>query len=691
MDASPPPSITWTACGDGFECGTLTAPLAYADPSLGAIDLAVIRLPALSPSARIGALFVAPGGPGQSGVELLRALAPGFVPTMGEVRRRFDLVSFDVRGTGATGPVVACVDDATRAAIPSNVLAAASDAEVDALLDAALAGCTTGTSTESIRHLDTRSTAHDIDRLRQALGDDRISIMGSSYGAWIATVFAATHPDRLRAAVLGSALSGRNSVLDREEEAIRGSEAAVVAFAAWCDIPTAGCAFRPASGTTYAALQTLAQGLVTSPLTSGTRTLDVVTFGTALRGMLYEPRYPDIAAMLVATRDQDPAPAFAALDAFTSISATWKDSPALIHALDDLRPGDAATGLAMWRQRLVGLAADAPLFTLLSGGDRDARVRLLLRATWTADDPVTSVAAPTAPPLLVVSGPSDPVTWRTGAEELVTALGNGSAMLTTDAPGHAGIPSTCSTHRASLYLIDPSAPIAPTGCVERTPRDETPLGTVDAPFVWDGQSSRRAETGLGDFVTAAMLAAVPGADIAVVNGGGLRAGLPASAVLPADTGLRRPQAGYAAGPPYDLVVQDARAISPFSNRVAAVDVTGADLWALLEFAVSQWTSTTGSSPFLQVAGLRVAFSGSAAAGSRVQALTLADGTPIANDTSTTYTLVLPDFVYYGGSGYLGLIDKPAQVGMKIDDALIAAITADPTVTFATDGRIEIRP
>lgn len=64
--------------------------------------------------------------------------------------------------------------------------------------------------------------------------------------------------------------------------------------------------------------------------------------------------------------------------------------------------------------------------------------------------------------------------------------------------------------------------------------------------------------------------------IALTNGGGLRSSLPSS-YAPADTSLRRPTPGYAAGPPYDLVLGDAYTLLPFGNAALTRTVTGAQL------------------------------------------------------------------------------------------------------------------
>jgi hypothetical protein len=90
------PRLAWTDCGDGFDCATARVPLDYDKSNGTTIELALIRLPATDPARRIGSLFVNPGGPGNSGVEFVRAAAR--LTYSAGVRARFDIIGMDPRG-----------------------------------------------------------------------------------------------------------------------------------------------------------------------------------------------------------------------------------------------------------------------------------------------------------------------------------------------------------------------------------------------------------------------------------------------------------------------------------------------------------------------------------------------------------------------------------------------------------------
>ena len=99
--------IDWTQCGPfEIECGFVEVPADYRDPGAGSIRIAVNVHRATSQNNRIGYLFVNPGGPGASGLELVRYVSHGVFTE--ELVAHFDIVGFDPRGVGASEPAFAC-------------------------------------------------------------------------------------------------------------------------------------------------------------------------------------------------------------------------------------------------------------------------------------------------------------------------------------------------------------------------------------------------------------------------------------------------------------------------------------------------------------------------------------------------------------------------------------------------------
>ena len=197
IEAQQPP-LVWSGCGGQFECATLAVPLDYAQPAGRQIDVRLIRLPARKPSERIGSLLTNPGGPGGSGIDFLRAWARG---VEGDIRDRFDLVSFDPRGVGQSTPLL-CHDNA-EAIIGLEPEPATADqwAKVRRVLRdfASLCAARGG---DLLPHLGSLDVVRDMDRIREALGDPQLTYLGYSYGTVLGALYAEAFPDRVRAIVL---------------------------------------------------------------------------------------------------------------------------------------------------------------------------------------------------------------------------------------------------------------------------------------------------------------------------------------------------------------------------------------------------------------------------------------------------------------------------------------------------------
>jgi len=213
------------------------------------------------------------------------------------------------------------------------------------------------------------------------------------------------------------------------------------------------------------------------------------------------------------------------------------------------------------------------------------------------------------------------------------------------------------------------------------------IGVATDVFVRANNVERIREVPIGDLVADA-LRQTYSTQIAFTNGGGLRSSLPSTSYLPKDTTLRRPNPptdGYAAGPPYDVVIGDAYSVLPFGNQSLTRTVTGDQLWAVLEQSVSSAPDASGG--FLQISGFRFTYDSSLPAFSRVLSVTLNDGTPVLPN-GTTYTATTNDFTNGGGDGYVELKDGQGTTRNLMADDLVNYIKAEGTLTPTTDGRID---
>ncbi|MFJ6984583.1 MULTISPECIES: alpha/beta hydrolase [unclassified Streptomyces] len=203
-------AIAWHACrtgpddtegeeldAAGARCGEVTVPLDHRHPEGATLDVAVSRLPATDPARRRGALFYNPGGPGVPARYLsllLRRAEP-------EVAARYDLIGMDPRFVGRSAPL-----DCGWPTV--SVGAAGPDRagfEKNVRLARELASLCAGRRSV-LPHASTRNTARDMDVVRSALGERRVSYLGSSYGTYLGEVYLQLFPGRVDRAVLDSPL-----------------------------------------------------------------------------------------------------------------------------------------------------------------------------------------------------------------------------------------------------------------------------------------------------------------------------------------------------------------------------------------------------------------------------------------------------------------------------------------------------
>ncbi len=207
---APVPAVDWGVehCPGGeaprrVDCARVRVPLDYDDPTGATIRLFLARHRAKASAAKIGTLFTNPGGPGGSAAEFA-AFASGLFPQ--GVQDRFDIVGIDPRGIWRSTPSrCTSTDDPPpfpRVAYPLTRTQADRWIAFDSFLRDACAEH----GNAVLDHMSTADTARDMDLVRQALGEDRLSYYGISYGSYLGTTYAAMFPDRIRALVVDGVL-----------------------------------------------------------------------------------------------------------------------------------------------------------------------------------------------------------------------------------------------------------------------------------------------------------------------------------------------------------------------------------------------------------------------------------------------------------------------------------------------------
>ncbi|CAM5734702.1 hypothetical protein SMICM304S_01294 [Streptomyces microflavus] len=199
------PSLTWQGCGGDIpptvECATLKVPLDHRRPDGKKINVSLSRIKAADPGKRRGALLFNPGGPSGSGLFYPLALS-GLLPQ--SVKDRYDLIGFDPRGVGASSPL-ACGTTTADERLTYRPYKRATFAK-DVAWARDIADRCRNHNRETLRHVTTRNTARDMDIMRAALGEQRISYFGLSYGTYLGSVYTQLFPQRVDRFVLDSAV-----------------------------------------------------------------------------------------------------------------------------------------------------------------------------------------------------------------------------------------------------------------------------------------------------------------------------------------------------------------------------------------------------------------------------------------------------------------------------------------------------
>jgi pimeloyl-ACP methyl ester carboxylesterase len=468
--AAPGASIDWAPCDPGFECAEVPVPLDWADPTGEQIELSVIRYPATKPDQRIGAMFFNPGGPGDTGVGLVRD-AGKELSEWGD--GRFDIVSWDPRGTHASSPVHCFESDAEEAAFWKDVALPFTSEESAAfqlkLVD--LAQRCADVMGELLSHVSTADTARDLDALRAASGEEQITYVGFSYGSVLGQTYANMFPERVRAMMLDGivdAVAYTASAEDRAMSNASSADAVYDQFATLCDQagPTR-CALAGHPGQTAAQrvdqlFETLRTGTIPAPNADPPGDLVYTDLQLSSFSALRDPNlWPAWAEQLNAAADGDASElktqarlwqlpkswaeatkssAISCLDGPAKVPSTeW---PTVIPELDEISRWEGAIqGWWIW----APCASDWPAH----GDDRYA-------GPWDAT---------TDAPILVIGTRYDPNTSYENAERVAERFGN-AVLLTHDGYGHVSDKdhSTCIEEWRVKYLVDLVAPAPGTVC-----------------------------------------------------------------------------------------------------------------------------------------------------------------------------------------------------------------------------------
>jgi pimeloyl-ACP methyl ester carboxylesterase len=458
----PAGSVDQFTGGTSYECATVAVPQNWDEPDAGeTFDIALVRARSDTQSDRIGSLVINPGGPGGSGMDsaVYLSLDPIYGGLPEQVARRFDIVGFDPRGVGRSDPVECYTDeqlDASFGLDPDPV----GDAFAEELARTKrVARACADRYGEALTYFSTRQTAHDMDAIRVAVGDDQMTYLGFSYGTLLGAVYAQLYPEQIRAIVLDGAVDAEEDGIAASEGQAAGFELAFDNFAGWCDGTPAECPLGP---DTRATVLDAIDEARTDPVpgADGRAATAGWVFWAVVATLYQQNLWPQLGAAIDQLGGGDPSGVFDLVDGYTGRDAGG-EYPNLFDALTAVNCVDDDTEITVeqvralqdeWRDKY-------PVF------GPSLAVSLLGCAVWPAEpDPYPTGPAEGAPPILVVGTTGDPATPYESTPRLAEMLGVG-VVLTNEGEGHTAYPgSSCVDDAVNAYLVDLTVPEDGTTC-----------------------------------------------------------------------------------------------------------------------------------------------------------------------------------------------------------------------------------
>ena len=455
-----------------FSCAVITVPLDYANPKGETISIAVKKRAATGGHSQ-GALFINPGGPGDSGVSFAERAGNAFSP---DLLSAYDIIGFDPRGVGSS-TAITCSSDDDSSSSPAEPSATGTPSAGSTLSARTASGGESyeewaestrqsfqelskqcGSNTEPaalLDHVDTVSAARDLDILRALAGQEKLNYLGFSYGTYLASVYAETFPGNTGRMVLDGAIDPSLSLAEQGLGQAKGFEQALRTYVDYCQ-SSSGC---PLSGGTDAGVQQI-RDLITSanstPLATGDpkRTVTGADIVTALSEYLYttEQNWPPLTKALDQAINHRDGSAFAASEEQDSSS---KDDGGgafqAVTCLDYPVEGDTTTWAAQYEQA----KREAPVFA-------DSAVGMdLVCSVWghNGTRKPAQIHARGAAPILVVGTTGDPATPYAWSKSLAEQLDSGQ-LLTWEGNGHTayGGDASCVNDAVDAYLISGTMP-----------------------------------------------------------------------------------------------------------------------------------------------------------------------------------------------------------------------------------------
>jgi pimeloyl-ACP methyl ester carboxylesterase len=446
-------TITWTTIKGvkGVQQGTLNVPIDYTDPTKGSFSLYMVRHLAEQPSERIGTLLVNPGGPGFGGSDFGLYAAANYGQ---DLLDRFDILGWDPRGTGKSTPPIDCFSDYDHF-FNSTDITPDTPAEKQQIVDLAKEqtnDCVTKNAS-ILAFVGTNDSARDMDSIRKALGEQKITYFGFSYGSELGATWATLFPDTVRGAVLDGAIDPTASDVQQGIDQATGFETSLDTFLTQCSADKT-CAFYN-GGHADTAFDQLMQSMDEHPLPA-LKGRPPLTRGAALMGVAeamynYTPdAWPQLAKALAQAQKQNGSGLMTLYDAYFERQANGSYDNS-IEALYVISCADDPTRDTVAQDDADEAKVEAVAPRMFPGTTGAYECTFFPPST----DPRIAITGKGAGPIVVVGTTGDPATPLAGSRKMAQTLEHG-VLLVVDGQQHTGYNvNACSMMTVDLYLIDP--------------------------------------------------------------------------------------------------------------------------------------------------------------------------------------------------------------------------------------------
>ncbi|MFD5092172.1 alpha/beta hydrolase [Amycolatopsis thailandensis] len=447
-------ALDWEACADAptLQCTTLKVPLDYRNPGGKTIDIAVSKLASTKPAKRRGVMLTNPGGPGGPGLTMPESLRAAGMPA--SVLDAYDIIGFDPRGIGHSTPVTC---DLKPEQLVSNVPPYARDAAAVAERATQVAGvakqCGESKTAGILPYITTANTARDMDRIREALGEKKLSYYGVSYGSYLGAVYSTLFPQRTDRIVLDSVVGPGGLDPSTSRRLAEGFQDRFPDFAKWAAARHAsyglGSTPRQVTAKFYELAAKLDGGAVPG--------VDGAAFRMGTFGALYSTRsFPTLAQQWQALDGEGVLK--------QSAQAAQIDMGNVLSGQLHVVCNDAnwPENVGTYQRNVEKDRVKYPMFGA-------AGANIWACAYWPSEsiEPAVRIGDRGPSNILVVQNLRDPATPLSGAKETRRALGDRARMVSVDDGGHGvwlSSENACGNNAVNRFLVDGKRPAHDTAC-----------------------------------------------------------------------------------------------------------------------------------------------------------------------------------------------------------------------------------